>query len=144
MLKLNDDNTMVLSAEVKSAYHQTKADKDGNNIKKNVVTFYPEDKEVFEKLEPVFKNVGKKFTPSWFKTKEHMIVRSNYDIPVKSTDGKELTFNEWLEDGQIKKAKITIKVLLKTDETGEYSGVIYPICVVVNEDGESFNPFEGM
>lgn len=137
--------TLIISAVVKSAYKQKK-ETDKGVVVKNVLSFYPDDKKKFyDQITPVFANVGKKFTPSWFKKQEFVILKSLYDIPVLDTEDNQITFDEWKNTGKCSEAKINVKMVLKTDDdSDEYSGVIYPVCVHVLEDGVERNPFEGM
>ena len=144
--KISNNDDFIFTATCKAAYHQKKENDKGELVKKNVITVIPDDAEVFKLIEDagVFKNVGKKFTPAWFKNKEHIILRSLYNIPVRDKSGTEVSFDDWLNAGLVKSAQIKVKALLKRDDSGEFSGVIYPVCVAVTEDGEPYNPFDGM
>lgn len=85
-----------------------------------------------------YDKVGAKMTPSWYKDKEgYMNIASDFDIPVRMTSGKIVTFEEWIDAGIAIGADIKIKVSQK-------DGAVYPMAIVVEKDGEPFDPFEGM
>ena len=85
-----------------------------------------------------FDNSGAKLTPTWYKNKDgYMNLTSKFDVPVKDTDGKVITFDTWIHKYNVVGAVVNIKTIQK-------DGVIYPSAIVVVEDGEDINPFEGM
>ena len=85
-----------------------------------------------------FDNSGAKLTPTWYKNKDgYMNLTSKFDIPVKDTDGKVITFDTWIHEYNAVGALVNIKTIQK-------DGVIYPSAIVVVEDGEELNPFEDM
>lgn len=85
-----------------------------------------------------FDNAGSKLTPAWYKNRDGYInLASIYEIPIKDYKGKVISFEEWLENynalGSI------VKVAIKQKD-----GAIYPQAIVIVEDGEDRDPFEGM
>ena len=85
-----------------------------------------------------FENSGSKLTPTWYKNKDgYMNLTSKFDIPVKDTNGKVITFDTWIHEHNVVGAVVNIKTIQK-------DGVIYPSAIVVVEEGEELNPFEDM
>ena len=85
-----------------------------------------------------FDDSGAKLTPTWYKNKDgYMNLKSKFDIPVKDTDGKVITFDTWIHEYNAVGAVVNIKTIQK-------DGTIYPSAIVVVEDGEELNPFEDM
>lgn len=85
-----------------------------------------------------FDSNGAKLSPKWFKEKTGYInVKSAYDIPVKSTNGKVITFDEWINTGLALGSTVRVKVKQK-------DGAIYPLAIVVTVNGEESNPFLDM
>lgn len=85
-----------------------------------------------------FKDSGARLTPSWFKDKTGYInLASIYNIPVKDTRGREITFEEFcdLETSIGSKIKISIK---------QSEGALYPKAFVILEDGEPRDAFAGL
>lgn len=136
MIKVNDDNTqLIFSATLQSAYKH--ADDDGTV--KNIINVVPDDTEkVFKAVAPVFDKTGEDFTPTWFKSKEYMLLKSTFDIKVKIVEGDQITFDQFCERGLIKGANVSVKVSIKK------KGVVYPMALVEKSAGEMYDPFEGM
>lgn len=85
-----------------------------------------------------FKDSGNKLTPSWFKDKTGYInLASIYNIPVKDTRGREITFEEFCEMETSIGSKI--KIAIKQSE-----GALYPKAFVILEDGEPRDAFAGL
>lgn len=80
-------------------------------------------------------DVNNAFCPKWVKdeTCEYVNLKSKFDIPVKVDGLAEATQND-LNIG----AKCKVKIIIKPN------GNIYPVSVVVEENGAEYNPFEGM
>lgn len=133
----NDKHTVTFKGTLESAYKQKKTnDKTGEITVKNVMRVTPADASVYDVID-AYKDSGKNFTPEWFKNKNHIMLRSVYDIPVKSVEGDKLTFDEFCERGLIRGASVTVKFSQK-------DGAIYPMSMVVHVDGEEYDPFEDM
>lgn len=130
-----DNETITFDCVVNSAYRMSKEGKDGKSEPRNTLNVSPTDKGVFDVIS-AYEHSGDKYTPDWFKGKEHIMLRSVYDIPVK-LDGKKSTFADFLEKGLIKNAKGVCRIKQK-------DGAIYPVALVINEDGEEYDAFEGM
>lgn len=126
-----DKNTIIFEGILESAYKRKKED-----VSKNVIRVTPVDKDIFDSI-TAYKESGKNYTPTWYKEKNHIMLRSVYDIPVKSVDGDKLTFDEFCERGLIKGAKVEVKIVQK-------EGAIYPSAIVILEDGDEYDVFEGM
>ena len=58
-------------------------------------------------------------------------------IPVKDKNGNKISFDDWLEEGLYRGAIVKAKIR-------QTEGAVYPVCLVVIEDGEEFDPFEDM
>lgn len=85
-----------------------------------------------------YDKAGERLTPKWYKEQNGYInLVSRYDIPVRSTKGRQITFEEWLEEFNTIGAKVKVKI-------NEKDGAVYPMAIVVLEDGEDLNPFEGL
>lgn len=103
---------------------------------KNQLTILSEDFP-YDKVH-AYDNVGAKLTPTWYKEKNGYInLSSIYDIPVKTSNNRKATFAEWLDNGLCVGSKLKVSIT-------EKDGAIYPVAVVVETDGEPFDPFEGM
>ena len=66
-----------------------------------------------------------------------MNLASLYNIPVKDSRGRELSFSEFVELETAIGSKIKLSVVQR-------DGAIYPKAFVVLEDGEPRDPFEGL
>lgn len=127
-----ENGDLVFTATVKRAFiGATKYD----DKVKNRVTLYNPDFDYT--LITAYDNAPAKLTPSWFKDAEGYInLNSKFDIPVKDKDGTILTFEEWVltdTNNAIVKAKIRQK-----------EGSVYPVALVVLEEGEPVDNFAGM
>jgi hypothetical protein len=127
-----ENGDLVFTATVKRAFiGATKYD----DKVKNRVTLYNPDFDYT--LITAYDNAPAKLTPSWFKDAEGYInLNSKFDIPVKDKDGTILTFEEWVltdTNNAIVKAKIRQK-----------EGSVYPVALVVLEEGEPVDSFAGM
>lgn len=127
-----ENGDLVFTATVKRAFiGATKYDEKV----KNRVTLYNPDFDYT--LITAYDNAPAKLTPSWFKDAEGYInLNSKFDIPVKDKDGTILTFEEWVltdTNNAIVKAKIRQK-----------EGSVYPVALVVLEEGEPVDSFAGM
>lgn len=130
-VKKNED--LIFTGTVKKAYNgSTKYDEEA----KNRVTIYNPDFP-YEKI-TAYENVGSKMQPGWYKEAEGYInLSSKFDIPVRNSQGKEITFEAWINGDDTHNATVKVKIRQK-------DGAIYPICIVVLQDGEPVDPFEGM
>ena len=138
-----ENNTILTDAVIRAAYKDRK-EKNGDVVEHNTVTIIPDDEKIYDECAPAFKNVGKKYIPSWFKSKEYIKLKSLYNIPVMRND-EEITFDEWLQTGLVKGAKAKVRFVLKKEkDSDEFAGVVYPLAIKIYEDGEPLNVFEGM
>ena len=129
----NKTNTLIIKGVnvVRAYFGGTKF----NSEEKNHITVNGEIP--YEEI-TAFDNAGSKLTPTWYKNKDgYMNLTSKFDIPVKDTDGKVITFDTWIHEYNVVGAVVNIKTIQK-------DGVIYPSAIVVVEDGEEINPFEDM
>lgn len=89
-----------------------------------------------------FDDTPEKMIPSWYKKQEgYMNLSSKFDIPVRR-EGRDSTMSEWMDEQAEKEYSCngsTVRVKIK-----QADGVIYPVAVVVLEDGSPADPFEGM
>ena len=132
--------TKIFSATLTSAYIMARSDKDP--VPRCTLNIIPVD-EVWKDIDVFFADVTPKFIPQWAKDRDHMMLRSTYDIPVKLPDGSKVTFKDFIDRGLIDGAKITVKVTF-SPETESAGAAIYPSAVRVFEDGKEKDPFEGM
>lgn len=92
----------------------------------------------FDKIDECYANVGRKLTPKWVSERNGYVnVASKFDIPVKLSTGKIITFEEFTEMTTCLGSKVRFNLRLK-------EGVCYPIAIVVIEPGEEINPFDGL
>lgn len=125
----------IFDVQVKLAYGKYNESKDTTEFKILVDGLTDDDYKSFEE---VFKEVGKKYVPNWFKEQNgEMFLKSRYDFGVLTTDETKTKFSEWVESGTTIGSKIRLKVVLK-------DGVIYPKAIKVIEDGEQKDLFSDM
>lgn len=92
----------------------------------------------YDGIKPFYENVGSKMTPKWIKEESGYInVSSKFDIPVKDTFGKQITFEEFIESTTAIGSKVRLALTVK-------EGCIYPNAFVVIEDGEEVDPFRNL
>lgn len=85
-----------------------------------------------------YDNVGPKLTPAWLKNRDGYInLSSIYEIPIKDALGKLIDFETWVSEYNALGAKVKVSIKQK-------DGAIYPQALMVLEDGEDRDPFEGM
>ena len=85
-----------------------------------------------------YDNSGAKLTPKWFKEKTGYInLTSIYDIPVKDSHGRIISFEEWLNNYNTIGSEVTASIIQK-------DGGIYPKAIKVITDGEARDPFEDL
>ena len=132
--------TKIFKAKLVSAYIMARSDKDP--VPRCTLNVIPDD-DVWKDIDTFFADVTPKFIPQWAKDKDHMMLRSTYDIPVKLPDGSKVTFQEFIDRGLIDGAWISVKATF-SPETENAGAAIYPAAVRVFEDGVEKDPFEGM
>lgn len=131
--KTNKEEIFKFTAKVVRAFVGTTEYDDKS---KNRVTLFAEDLDYSAIW--AYNDCGPKFTPAWMKDAEGYInLASKYDIPVKDIDGNKISFDDWLEAGLYRGAIVKAKIR-------QTEGAVYPVCLVVVEDGEEFDPFEDM
>lgn len=96
--------------------------------------------ELIEVGKEFFKEAGKKMTPSFLKKREviedtgveciYLNYHSKYEIPVKGNSVNEVT-------DILPGARVKVATVFK-------EGAFYPRAILVLENGEEINPFEGM
>lgn len=131
--KKEEFKDVIIEGKVVSAYYgKTKYD-DEKKYRLSVFS------EVIDYTEfTAFDNSGAKLTPAWFKEQKGYInLSSRFDIPVMSSDGEEMTTQEWLDTKKAVHSFIKLKVRQK-------EGAVYPAAIIVVEDGEEADPFAGM
>ena len=125
----------IFDVEVKLAYGKYNKTKDCIEYK-ILVDGLSENN--YSALDEVFKDVGKKYIPNWFKEKNgEMFLKSRYDFGVLTTEETKVKFSEWVESGTTIGSKIRLKVVLK-------DGIIYPKAIKIIEDGEQKDLFSNM
>lgn len=129
----NNEEIFKFTGKVVRAFFGT-TDYDDKN--KNRVTLFAEDLDYSAIW--AFNDCGPKYTPAWLKDAEGYInLSSKYDIPVKDKKGRKISFDDWLEAGLYRGAIVKAKIR-------QTEGAVYPVCLVIVEDGEEFDPFEDM
>ena len=85
----------------------------------------------------MYADVPAQWVPDWFKDKTGVIVfKSQYNVPVKlASTNERMSFNEFVDRGLIRGAKIRLKVNLKKQ-------AIYPSALLIEEDGEEYDAFK--
>ena len=125
----------IYDVQVKLAYSKFNENKDTTEYKILVDGLSDDD---YLALDEVFKDVGKKYIPNWFKEKNgEMFLKSRYDFGVLTTEETKVKFSEWVESGTTIGSKIRLKVVLK-------DGIIYPKAIKIIEDGEQKDLFSDM
>ena len=85
-----------------------------------------------------FDKSGVRLTPTWFKDKTGYIsLASVYEIPVMTTNGRKISFEDWLENFNALGSEVRVSIIQK-------DGAIYPKAVKVLKDGEARDPFEDL
>ena len=133
-----DVKSIIVMAELKSAYTHKGAEDDKMY---NYVSFYPKKDDVWKILDDLYKDAKDKWIPSFYKKREEqkfIKLKSSFDIPVKirDTDDK-FSFTDFIDRGLIRGAEISIKLNIKDQ-------ALYPVCIVVEKDGEEYDAFADM
>ena len=130
----------VFGGKLVSAYIMARSDKDPTP--KCTINMIPDD-DVWKDIDALYEGVSKKFIPQWAKDKDHMMLRSTFDVPVRLPDKTRVTFDEFVKRGLIDGAEIVVKAVF-APETETAGCAIYPSAMSVNVDGKEKDPFEGM
>lgn len=125
--------TVIFSGTIKKAYiGKTKFDES----EKCRLTLYNPDLDYSQIT--AYDQQPAKLTPSWFKDAEGYInLNSGFDIPVKDSKGKEISFRDWIDNNDTRNAEALVKIRQK-------DGAVYPVAIKVLKDGEPVDAFEGM
>ena len=92
----------------------------------------------YDDIKPFYENVGSKMTPKWIKEESGYVnVSSKFDIPVKDTFGRQITFEEFTESATAIGSKVKLALTVK-------EGCVYPTAFVVLEEGEEVDPFKNL
>ena len=140
MVILNDVTLVKAKRGGKSVWdNKTKRFTYNNDQLETTLTLFSEDEEIYSKLASAYEDTHEKFIPRWFKEKNGFInLKSNYDIPVLTTNDEETTLVDLInESPTLIGSKVNISLTL-TD------GAIYPNAIKIIEDGEVKNPFDGL
>lgn len=122
---------IYIGAQVRRAFNGTT--KFDDQIKNHLTLFHEE--MPYDKI-TAYDGVRSSFIPTWYKDQDGYInLSSIYDIPVRRGN-KDLTFAEWVATGMAVGSDITIRIRQK-------EGRVYPVCLMVNEDGEKRDIWEG-
>ena len=143
--------TMKLHGALKSAYNAENKDDNGNVIKStNIVNIYADgltmEKDdgtiidgagVSDFFDKFYENTAKKWIPDWYKeSKDFISVKSVYNIPCMLADEKlQMSFAEFVERGNIRDAKVIVKVNVKDN-------ALYPNAMLIEEEGTPYDAFE--
>lgn len=129
------NETKIFDVNVKLAYGKFNETKNCTEYKILVDGLTKDDYSIFDE---VFKEVGKKYIPNWFKEQSgEMFLKSRYNFKVLTTDEKEIDFASWVATGTTQNSKVRLKVVLK-------DGIIYPKAIKVIENGEQLDLFSDM
>ena len=140
MVILNDVTLVKAKRGGKSVWdNRTKRFTYNNDQLETTLSLFSEDEEIYSKLSSAYEDTHEKFIPRWFKEKNGYInLKSNYDIPVLTTNDEETTLVDLInESPTLIGSKVNISLTL-TD------GAVYPNAIKIVEDGEVKNPFEGL
>lgn len=125
--------TIIINGVVKKAYKgSTKYD----DKEKNRITIF--DEALDYTAITAYDNQPDKLTPGWYKDQEGYInLASGFDVPVMDLKGRQITFEDWINNDDTHNAKVSVKIRQK-------DGSVYPVAIKVLEAGEPVDPFEGM
>ena len=140
MVILNDVTLVKAKRGGKSVWdNKTKRFTYNNDQLQTTLSLFSEDEDIYSKLASAYEDTHEKFVPRWFKEKEGYInLKSNFDIPVLTTDDEETTLVDLInESPTLIGSKVNISLTL-TD------GAVYPNAIKIIEEGEVKNPFEGL
>ena len=132
--------TKMITGKMVSAYIMARSDKDP--VPRCTINMIPDD-DAWGDIDALYLDVAKKFVPQWAKDKDHMMLRSTFDIPVMIPDGSKLTFEEFVKRGLIDGAEIKVKCTF-APETETSGCAVYPSALKILVDGKEKDPFEGM
>ena len=132
--------TKMITGKLVSAYIMARSDKDP--VPRCTMNIIPDD-DVWTDIDDLYADVSKKFVPQWAKDKDHMMLRSTFDVPVMLPDGNKVTFDDFVKRGLIDGAEIKVKCTF-APETETAGCAIYPSALKVLVDGKEKDPFEGM
>lgn len=132
--KMNDKREIMnITGRIVRAFHGSTR-KDSEEC--NRLTIYSDDMPYTDIW--AYDECGSKYTPSWLKDAEgYMNLKSVFDIPVKDTRGRKISFDDWLESETTRGAIVVVKIRQK-------EGAIYPMAIKILQDGENVDPFEDM
>lgn len=125
--------TIVVKGIVKKAYTgKTKFSEDV----KNRIAIFSEDFPYTDIT--AYDDQPDKLTPGWFKDQEgYCNLASGFDVDVMASNGKKITFEEWVNNYDTHNAEVTVKIRQK-------DGAIYPVAIKVYKDGEPVDNFDDM
>lgn len=85
-----------------------------------------------------FEKSGSKLTPKWFKDRTGYInLASVYTIPVKDVKGREISFEDWINNYNALGSAVRVAIIQK-------EGAVYPKAIKVLADGEARDAFEDL
>ena len=125
--------TIVVKGIVKKAYTgKTKFSEDV----KNRITIYSEDFPYTDIT--AYDDQPDKLTPGWFKDQEgYCNLASGFDVDVMNSSGKQISFEDWVNNYYTHNAEVTVKIRQK-------DGAVYPVAIKVYKDGEPVDNFGDM
>lgn len=128
-------NELVFPAKLKLAYSKWNDRKEVSEFKVSLANV---PAEVYEYLDKVYAEVGKKYQPNWYKEQTgQMMLKSRFDFNVKDYNGKTIKLQQFIDNGLVSNAEVKMKIRLK-------ESAIYPVAMVIVEKGELVDMFEGM
>ena len=140
MIILNDVTLVKAKRGGKSVWdNKTKRFTYNNDQLETTLSLFSENEEIYSKLASAYEDTHEKFVPRWFKEKNGYInLKSNYDIPVLTTNDEETTLVDLInESPTLIGSKVNISLTLA-------DGAIYPNAIKIIEEGEVKNPFDGL
>lgn len=139
--KDDDKKQIIIKGVLKSAFTHQKKNDDGAIISEtNVLILFPDGQTIdgmdfWEFFDGFFAGKGSKWVPNWYKEKNGITLKSEYNIPILITDTEErLTFSEYVERGLIRDAEVSIKCNVK-------ESAVYPSAMKVIKDGTEYDAF---
>lgn len=142
---MNDNNIIIKGKVTWGIYGKT--NKDDRELYRLTLESENLDDEMRSKISELFKDAS--MSPKFLKDKKNNKVnlKSAFDIPVDVRDSevpedeKEIikSYSEWLADGRIIDAEVSIKVVLKKTDN---ISAMYPLAIVVHKMGSVYDPFD--
>lgn len=133
----NTTETVILKGKVTFAKFGS-SKKDARDMYRLTLEVQDFDLETRKKIAEAYENAV--MLPKFIKDASCNTVnlKSLYDVPVKCSDGEIESLQDWLDDGRLIDAEISVKCKIKKMEE---SGAIYPVAIIVRKFGSKYDFF---